>query len=130
MKRFMLATLSAVVLQSAFAAGAFAAKPPSGDANPSDLANTSVDTSEIIYRGNTPVRTSDRTAVRPPSGDGNPSDLLNSSVDTSEIIYRGNTVIRMGDRTAVQPPSGDSNPSDLLNGSVSGRDIIDPTNQG
>lgn len=76
MKRLIFASLSTIALHAAFASGAFA-KPPSGDANPSDLANRTVDTSQII---------APTTKQTPPSGDANPSDLFNRTVDTSRVI--------------------------------------------
>jgi hypothetical protein len=133
MKGLMLAGLSALVLGSTIAAiGApiasvthteAASLPPSGDSNPSDLGNRTVDTSQIIASlppsgdsnpsdlGNRTVDTSQIIASLPPSGDSNPSDLGNRTVDTSQII-------------ASLPPSGDSNPSDLGNRTVDTSQII------
>jgi hypothetical protein len=77
MKRFVSASLSVLAL-SIFASTANAASPVSGDSNPSDLRNPTVDTSEIINPN--------LLKARPVSGDSNPSDLRNPTVDTSEII--------------------------------------------
>lgn len=76
--KLMLTSLS-TLLFAAFATSAFA-KPPSGDANPSDLANRTIDTSQII------APTTRQTKQNPPSGDSNPSDLHNSTIDTRQII--------------------------------------------
>lgn len=48
MKRLILASLFAAAFSAVFAATTQAQKPPSGDSNPSDLGNTTVDTSQII----------------------------------------------------------------------------------
>lgn len=48
MKRLILLSLFATVLGTFFATTVQAQKPPSGDSNPSDLGNTTVDTSQII----------------------------------------------------------------------------------
>lgn len=76
MNRLLTASLfaSLSIATAAFAASANA-KPPSGDANPGDRFNTTVDTTEIIA----PKRL-------PPSGDLNPSDLHNATVDTTQVI--------------------------------------------
>lgn len=82
MKRLMLASLSTLALSIAFTpialptrstGAAIAAKPPSGDMNPSDRFNRTVDTSEII-------------AAKPPAGDLNPQDRYNHTVDSSQVI--------------------------------------------
>lgn len=44
----MLSSLLAIALGAAFAATAQAQKPPSGDSDPSDRGNRTVDTSQII----------------------------------------------------------------------------------
>lgn len=48
MKSSISATLLTTALSIALASTAIAAKPPSGDFNPSDLRNSTVDTSRII----------------------------------------------------------------------------------
>ena len=48
MNRLILSSLFAAALGVFFATTAQAQKPPSGDSNPSDLGNTTVDTSQII----------------------------------------------------------------------------------
>jgi len=73
MKGLLLAGLTALVLGTAIAPVELASLPPSGDSNPSDRFNRTVDTSDII-------------AALPPSGDSNPSDRFNRTVDTSDII--------------------------------------------
>lgn len=106
MKRLMLASLSTLALSLAFTpialptttGEAVAVKPPSGDYNPSD-------------RGNRTVDTSDLSATLPPAGDLNPQDRYNATVDSSQVI-------------AARPPSGDLNPSDRFNRTVDTSDII------
>lgn len=68
--RLMLAGLSILALTIAAApspSSTIAARPPSGDNNPSDRSNRTVDTSDI-------------TAAKPPAGDLNPQDRSNSIV--------------------------------------------------
>jgi hypothetical protein len=77
MKRLTLAGLSTLMLSAAFAS-TVSAKPPSGDLNPSDLYNNTVDTSQVIAPN--------ARKQAPPSGDSNPTDLHNATVDTSRII--------------------------------------------
>ena len=48
MKRLILSSLFAVVLSTFFETTAQAQKPPSGDSNPADLGNRTVNTSQII----------------------------------------------------------------------------------
>lgn len=48
MKSLILLSLVAVALGAAFTATAQAQKPPSGDSNPSDRGNQTVDTRQII----------------------------------------------------------------------------------
>jgi len=76
MNRLMFAGLSTFVLMitaAPFLSGTIAAKPPSGDNNPSDRNNRTVDTSDV-------------TAARPPAGDLNPQDRSNPIVDSSQVI--------------------------------------------
>jgi hypothetical protein len=82
MKRIFLTGLSALLLGAAFATVAQAA-PPSGDSNPSDLGNPTVDTSQIIHSKATEMA---QQKAAPPSGDSNPSDLGNATVNTGQII--------------------------------------------
>lgn len=83
MQRFLFAVLSAAVLSNVLMPVAFAA-PPSGDSNPSDRFNTTVDRSQII--GGSKVDLMDKQGMKPPSGDGNPSDLFNNTVDQGQIV--------------------------------------------
>ncbi|NJL22777.1 MAG: hypothetical protein HC895_21280 [Leptolyngbyaceae cyanobacterium SM1_3_5] len=92
MKSLLFIALSTLSLSVAFVSQQQASLPPSGDMNPSDRGNRTVDTSDII-------------GSLPPSGDMNPSDRGNRTVDTSEII-------------GALPPSGDMNPSDRGNRTV------------
>lgn len=48
MKRLLSATLTALALGSIATFAAYAGKPPSGDSNPGDRHNTTVDTSQIV----------------------------------------------------------------------------------
>lgn len=48
MKRLILSSLMAIIFGTAFATTAQAKRPPSGEANPSNLGNRTVDTSQII----------------------------------------------------------------------------------
>jgi len=116
MKRILVTTLSALALSASFASLGYA-KPPSGDANPSDRYNPTVDTTQII------LPTKGTVKANPPSGDGNPSDLYNSTVDTSQIINPTKGLAA----TKANPPSGDGNPSDLYNSTVNTGEIINPT---
>jgi hypothetical protein len=77
MKRLTLAGLSTLMLSAAFASTVYA-KPPSGDLNPSDLHNNTVDTSQVI------VPNAQKSL--PPAGDLDPTDLHNATVDTSRVI--------------------------------------------
>lgn len=76
MKR-LIASLSTLALSATFASTVYA-KPPSGDLNPSDLHNDTVDTSQVI--------TSNTQKQAPPAGDLDPTDLPNVTVDTSRVI--------------------------------------------
>lgn len=48
MKRLILASLFTIILGTFFATTAQSQKPPSGDSDPSDLGNSTVNTSQII----------------------------------------------------------------------------------
>jgi len=73
MKSLLFIALSTLSLSVALASQQQASLPPSGDMNPSDRGNRTVDTSDII-------------GSLPPSGDMNPSDRGNRTVDTSGIF--------------------------------------------
>ncbi|WP_206753945.1 hypothetical protein [Microcoleus sp. FACHB-1515] len=92
--------------------------PPSGDMNPADMQNSTVDTSEVLSHEARPQR--DRQAANPPSGDMNPADLGNAAVDTSEVLSHE---ARPTARRAGFPPSGDMNPSDRANRTVDTSEI-------
>jgi hypothetical protein len=83
MNRFMLA-LSTLTL-SAVTASIVQALPPSGDSNPSDLHNNTVDTNQIIAP-HAKFNSATKRDLTPPSGDLNPSDRWNPTVDTIQII--------------------------------------------
>ena len=73
MKTLLFAALSTLSLNITLASQQQASLPPSGDMNPSDRGNRTVDTSEII-------------AVKPPAGDLNLQDRYNPTVDSCQVI--------------------------------------------
>jgi hypothetical protein len=118
MKSLTFSVLLTLTFSGFFATTAYAAKPPSGDMNPSDMGNTTVDTSELRVPTGRPA--GQRVGL-PPSGDMNLSDLGNTTVDTSELRVRERKPVV---RRVGLPPSGDMNPSDMGNTTVDTSGIL------
>lgn len=129
MKRLTTSLLSTLILGVSLSSGAIAAQPPSGDSNPSDLNNRTVDTSQIIRP--TPNRSTPTMAgistQRSSAFQANPAQL----VALAERGYLENQSIPSGNALSSAYDFGHLTATDVVKAAIAaGRISPDRLNDG